>query len=181
MLNVVVAWPSIDVNAAAETAKVWKDRGYATCVLFENDPELPDSIDMKINDHKWKGFPAAANVLCHTLASTFDIVVIGGDDLYPDPNKSPLDIMMHFKDHFGGTFGLMSPIGDDYGAIKDAAICPWIGAEYILKMYGGYGPYWEGYYHYYCDGELQDVESCLIGSYRERISCSTITTGHAIA
>jgi hypothetical protein len=156
-MRVVVAWPTVDISEANTTATKWKERGYATAVLTETPVERPVDIDHIVTCNRWMGFPVAANQLCQELKTYYDIVVIGGNDLYPDQQYYAQDLGHQFVDHFGGTFGLMHPTGDRYGLIDDAAICPWIGAEYIERMYAGNGPYYAGYYHYFCDGELQDV------------------------
>jgi len=171
-MSVLVAWPTVDVKEANETAEEWKKQGYDTAILVEdqNIPQ-PEHIDHQVYIPRWRGFPVAANQLCQTFRGMYDIIVIGGNDLYPDQNKTAYEIESEFKEHFGGTFGLMSPTGDRYGLIDEAAVCPWIGSEYIDKMYDGKGPYYEGYYHYFCDGELQDV-AALNGTFLQRLDIS---------
>jgi hypothetical protein len=156
-MSVLVAWPTVDIVEANETAKIWQEMGYDTAILTEHEIELPWNLNSYMHIPEWKGFPHAANQLCRYYGSLYDIIVIGGNDLYPDQSKTAKEIEAEFKDHFGGTFGIMHPTGDRYGLIDEAAICPWIGAEYIDKAYQGEGPYCEEYYHYFCDGELQDV------------------------
>ena len=166
-MSVLVAWPTVDVAEANVTAGIWKGRGYDTAILTEQPTEPQQHIDHTICVPTWKGFPNAANELCQAFSSQYDIIVIGGNDLYPDRAHLACEIEAEFKDYFGGTFGLMHPTGDRYGLIDDAAICPWIGSEYIAKMYGGKGPYCEEYYHYFCDGELQDAAT-LNGTFWQR-------------
>jgi len=156
-MSIIVAWPSVDIVEANDTAGVWKAQGYATAVLVETKEEKQPNIDTIIYEPEWAGFPTAANKLCQSLASNFDIVVIGGNDLFPVTTKTAQELEKEFKEHFKGTLGLMHPTGDRYGSIDIVSVCPWIGAQYIKTMYGGYGPYYSGYYHYFCDAELQDV------------------------
>ena len=163
-MSVLVAWPTVDVEEANRTAEEWKVRGYETAILVETGIEMPKNIDSCINEPEWKGFPNAANQLCQAFGSLYDVIVIGGNDLFPDLDKDAHTLETEFKQHFGGTFGLMHPTGDRYGLIDEAAVCPWIGAEYIDRMPG---PYCEEYYHYFCDGELQDV-AVLNGTFWQR-------------
>jgi len=169
-MSVLVAWPTVDVDEANITAARWKERGYDTALFTEHKIELPDSIDSSIVGN-WQGFPNAANKLCQTYAGLYDIIVIGGNDLFPDMSLSAMEIEEQFINHFHGTNGLMHPIGDTYGNVATAAVCPWIGAEYIDRVYKGAGPYYEGYYHYFCDGELQDVAT-LAGVFWQRSDLS---------
>lgn len=153
MVKVLVAWPTIDEAIANKTAGKWKERGYDTAVLVEGNYTLQRNINHYIAGHEWKGFPHAANELCCQFHLLYDIIVVGGDDLFPDTNFTAQEIGNQFLSYFNGTLGLMHPTGDRYGCVDIASVCPWIGANYIKLG----GPYFEGYYHYYCDAELQDV------------------------
>ena len=155
-MRVLVAWPTVDVKEANITAARWKNQGYDTALFIEHSIEQPSNIDHYIIGD-WKGFPSAANKLCQAYVDLYDIIIISGNDLYPDTKLTAQEIGNQFMDHFHGTNGIMHPVGDKYGLIMEAAVCPWIGADYIKSVYGGRGPYYEGYYHYFCDGELQDV------------------------
>lgn len=165
-MNIVAAYPSINIRKASETAEKWKLKGYHVAVLVETDDESIPNVDLVVHNKEWQGFPKAANKLCQTLADLYDIIVLIGDDVYPDENMSHV-IGDQFVRHFGGTFGVMQPTGDRYGCIDQAAVCPWIGAEYIKAAYKGNGPYWEGYYHYYCDAELQEAAK-MLGVFQQR-------------
>jgi len=166
MSNILVAWPTVNIEEANITAARWKNQGYDTALFTEHGIELPNNIDSHIVGD-WKGFPSAANRLCQAYTDCYDIIIIGGNDLYPDMSLTAQEIGEQFREHFNGTNGLMHPVGDKYGLIMDAAVCPWIGAEYINTVYDGRGPYCEEYYHYFCDAELQDVAT-LAGTFWQR-------------
>ena len=151
-MNVLAAWPSVDVIEANDTAAVWKAQGYGTAVLVDYSCDEQQHIDQLFHIDKWKGFPYAANYLCKK--TNYDIIIIAGNDLTPDLSHTAQELGSEFINYFNGTMGLMHPTGDRYGLIDDASICPWIGREYAARMPG---PYNEDYYHYFCDGELQDV------------------------
>jgi hypothetical protein len=70
------------------------------------------------------------------------------------------------------TFGVMQPTGDRWGDTPEARaqygpnrgayldrICgsPWMGREWCQRTYGGRGPMFEDYFHYFADEELQEV------------------------
>lgn len=64
------------------------------------------------------------------------------------------------RESYGPTYGVMQPTGDRYGTsggsdIDTAAASPWMGREFCEKVYGGRGPLWSEYFHYYADAELQ--------------------------
>jgi len=154
-MSIIAAWPAIDVKEAAVTALVWKGMGYETGILVHGQIELPDAIGSYIVQPQWIGFPTAANMLCAAYGAMYDIVIIAGSDIYPDQSKTAQVLEAEFKSHFNGTNGIMHPTGDRYGLIDDVCICPWIGAEYIDDC--SQAPYYDGYYHYFCDAELQEV------------------------
>jgi hypothetical protein len=123
-------------------------------------------------------------------------IVTGGDDVYPDPTKTAAEIGAECSAHFGlrrlngkltyscdaSTFGVMQPTGDRWGANEPWAlkmypdspayidrICgsPWMGREFVARMYGGRGPFCEEYRHMFCDEELQNVAK-LLGVFHQR-------------
>lgn len=169
-MSTIVAWPTIDLAEANKTAEYWQKMGYDVGILVDesqygDDFENPWNVNASITVEEWQGFPHAANEICTHFASLYDIVIIGGDDVYPDKYNVARHLEAEFKEHFGGTFGVMNPTGDRYGLIDQCCIAPWIGAEYIYALDGR--PYCEEYYHYFCDGELQDV-AILNGSFWQR-------------
>lgn len=67
------------------------------------------------------------------------------------------------------TFGVMQPTGDRWGADPKQPNCcgtayadrvcgsPWMGREFIQRINGGAGPFWEGYTHMFPDEEMQAI------------------------
>lgn len=167
--SVVVAWPSIDAEAANACASRWKEKGYKTLVLIEYDNTVPSVPNIVLGQAKWSGFAAAANHLCEY--SKEDIVVLIGDDMHPDPNHTPEEIAILFQERFPDLYGVMQPTGDKYGSIENCAVSPWIGRTYIEESYSGHGPYWTGYHHYFSDEELQ-AAAVLQGAFQQRSDLS---------
>jgi hypothetical protein len=145
----------------------WHALDYHVAVLV-NPPysytDLPDA-DRVIVQEEWRGFPIAANVLCAEVPG--DVVVVVGDDLYPIPHSTAQQIRREFLERFPDSFGVMQPTGDKFGTIDRCAVSPWIGRAFIERSYDGKGPYWMGYYHYFCDEELQAYASSL-GAFQQR-------------
>ncbi len=151
-----------DVDKATATFARWRERGYRTAALWYGDSP-PGNCDypFRFAPRDYRGWPWAVNRLCALLKN--DWVITGGADTYPDPNCTAAQLGAECNAHFGGTFGVMQPAGDKYGAIanKTAAVSPWIGREFILRTYGGHGPMCELYGHYFADGELMHVAEKL--------------------
>lgn len=145
-----------DIARANATFEEWRKRGYLTAALVYGD-ERP-TADVVVDERPYLGWGWAVNVLCHRLPK-ITWIVTGGADITPDPVASPSKIEAECEKWFGGTFGVMQPAGDRYGAIETRTACvsPWIGREFRERAYGGRGPMFEGYGHYFADGELMHV------------------------
>lgn len=155
-INVWVGWPSVSVEKSKKCNDLWQSLGYKTCVLMDGDnrPDLVGS-NLPILQYKWDGFPRAANMICKGVPG--DVVVLIGDDIFPDKRFKPVDLLDRFLKRFPDTMGVVSPTGDKFGSIENCCIAPWIGRKFIQTAYGGSGPYCEQYFHYYSDAELQCV------------------------
>ena len=162
--SVWYATPSARKNGG--THPIWKRQGYKTAIYIDTGAPVPDCADIIIQG-EYEGYPKAVNSLCRLILAQYPstlIIVTGGDDMTPDPNRHPLDIQHEFLDYFQGTFGVMQPTGDrwmtdSHGKSASERICgsPWMGKEFIQRMYGGKGPICEEYYHFFEDEELQEV------------------------
>lgn len=142
----------------------WRERGYKVAVFRNPDAPAVES-DLSIFG-PYSGYPKAVNRLVrHVIFKDPGVewFVIGGDDITPDPKADPQRIANECRDRFAGTNGVMQPCGDAYGALKDrtAAVSAWIGRAFQRLTYGGMGPLWEGYTHYYDDAELAAVATSL--------------------
>lgn len=166
-LNIWVVWPTIHIDKSKEMIQFWHEWGYKVGVLVNPPHKNTDLIeaDRVVVQDKWKSFPVAANILCKEMPG--DIVVVVGDDVYPDPEHSAQEIGNDFKEKFPDLFGVMQPIGDKYGWTHKCAVSPWIGKGFIKKAYNGNGPYWQGYFHYFSDQELQEYATKL-GVFEQR-------------
>jgi hypothetical protein len=154
--DVWVVWPTVHLEQSREMIDAWQALGYKVALLVNPPLSNMDFIkaEIVITQDEWLGFPAAANILCRTVPG--NIVVVVGDDILPDPNSTAQQIGEQFLNRFPDTFGVMQPTGDEFGSYKDCAVSPWIGRKFIEEAYGGSGPYWEKYFHYFCDQELQE-------------------------
>lgn len=161
--SVLAVWPTVNMERSEGLAAKWKDQGYDTAVLIEMDHTF-SNVDHKLVNTTWQGFPVAVNRACHTFKDQYEVIVIIGDDILPDPNHRANDILEAFLAHFHGSYGIMQPTGDKFGCYDIACISPWIGSDYIDTRPG---PYHTGYYHYYSDAELQDVAT-MYGCFQQR-------------
>lgn len=136
--------------------------GYKVGILVETPLRVRAKFvgaDEVISQQAWQGFSKAVNRLCRSVPG--NIVVVAGDDVYPHREKAAEEIGIEFLRRFPNTFGVMQPTGDKFGGYLTACISPWIGRAFIEQVYGGNGPYWEEYFHYFNDTELQEVATRL--------------------
>lgn len=155
-MNIWAVWPTVSIERSLPMVDIWHRQGYQVAVLV-NPPHTHTDLmlaDRVIVQNEWRGFPVAANILCREVPG--DIVVVAGDDVYPDRNHTAEEIGKRFLSFFPDTCGVMQPTGDEFGSIHNCAVSPWIGRLFIQGAYEGHGPYWEGYYHYFSDQELQE-------------------------
>ena len=160
-------WPSVNSHLAGTTLRKWRAAGYRTAILIDRGKiwESETAPDKIIYGGKWQGFPHAINNLCHQTPG--DVVVCAGDDIYPSQEESPIMIREKFLERFPDSFGVMQPTGDRFGSIDLCCPCPWVGRKFIEEAYKGDGPYWEGYFHYFSDEEIQNVAT-LLGCFQQR-------------
>lgn len=167
MTDVWVAWPTVNVERSKTMVGLWQEKGYKV-ILLVNPPHINMDFleaEMVIVQPKWQGFAIAANALCWEAPG--DIVVVVGDDIYPDKEHTAKEIARDFKARFPDLNGVMQPTGDKFGWTHKCAVSPWIGRKFIETSYNGHGPYWERYYHYFSDQELQEYAAKL-GLFQQR-------------
>lgn len=150
--------------------RLWLSKGYH--VLLQRDPgDPPLNVNLgsgcfRIMERPYQGHSEAVNYLCRTVLS-YDLsatwMVNAADDIEPDPTHSAEQIGLECTAHFGGTFGVMQPIGDNWAGSRPDLICgsPWLGREFCRRMYRGQGPMWPGYFHMFDDEELLNVSKRL--------------------
>lgn len=160
------ARPPAEANAALAR---WRARGYKLAIFRDVGAE-PVHADLMIFG-EYKGYAAAVNQLCRAVmdadpAASF--MVTGGDDVHCISDFAPEVIAAQCEARFGGTLGVMEPTGDRWMvdrngkcAAERVCIAPWMGREWCRRGYGGKGPLWEGYEHFYCDEEHARVAEKL--------------------
>ncbi len=154
-MNVVYAIPTADAAKAAITLAAWRAMGYLTAAAI--DPGAPSlDADLVLPLDEYRGYADACNCLTAVLSDA-DVIVFGGDDVFPDPSKDADEIAREFRDYFPDLCGVMQPTGDPFGAHHECCQSPWVGRGFIERTYGGNGPFWPGYLHFYADTELHDV------------------------
>ena len=122
----------------------------------------------------YPGYAKCVNALIKRameLDADMSFAVCAGDDTIPDLAHSPEEIAEQLIEHFGGTFSVTQFTGDRWGDdeygrrhwpdapafVDRIAGSPWIGREFARRMYGGNGPYWDGWHHNWLDEELKLV------------------------
>ena len=145
-------------SEANRSLSKWREQGYAIALWQDPDDPLIESDLTLVGEYP--GYHRAVNCLCREILKsdpTADWIVTGGDDMDPDPNKRADEIAAECTEHFAGTFGVMQPIGDDFAGTAKINGSPWMGREFCRRMYGGIGPWFEGYPHMWGDQEQYEV------------------------
>lgn len=179
------ARPVAEVNARMDK---WRKMGYKIG-LWRDHPQGCRS-EAPVCDHfccsmTYPGYATVVNRLISIVLHidpACDWIVTGGDDVDPDLSKTADQIARECSALFGhkfypdhlpveregplSTFGVMQPTGDRWGDKQGAYIdrvagSPWIGREFARRMYGGKGPYFDGWQHMGVDEELQAVATKL--------------------
>lgn len=162
-------------KAAPEAQAVierWRTRGYKTAI-WRDVGDAAIECDLMLTG-EYPGYARSMNALAsEALKRGAQWCILAGDDIDPDPTHDPAEIARECAEHFGGTFGVMQPTGDRWGAdrrqpnfcgsayIDRVAGSAWCGAEFCRRMYGGGGPLWAGWHHMFVDQELQEVAEML--------------------
>ncbi len=80
----------------------WKAQGYGVA-LFRNDLEKVEGADLIVDVPYYPGYARAVNHLAAMVLETYpevDWIVAGGDDTFPDPNKTGDEIAEELSQHF---------------------------------------------------------------------------------
>ena len=162
-MSVWICIPSLRPNGG--TLPAWKAAGYMVAAYTRLAFPCADMTILE-EPGEYKGCAWAKNLLTRAVMkvdSEAEWFVYGGDDTLPDP-AAPAQISQDCARHFGGTFGVMQPIGDlthwPASRIDRIAGSPWIGREFARRSYAGNGP-WCEYRHCWDDEELQLVAQNL--------------------
>ncbi len=167
-MSVWLTIPSARENGG--TAPLWRSRGYKVALWRDQSSAPVDGADIVLTARgAYPGYAVAVNTLAKEVLRRdpeCNWVVTGGDDTEPDPHE-PEEVARQCEDHFGGTFGVMQPIGDRWGGVERICGSPWMGREFCERMYGGTGPLWPDYRHMFVDEELFEV-SRITGALWQR-------------
>lgn len=153
------ARPAKEANAALDK---WRAQGYRIALWRDAGAE-PVECDLLIQREAYPGYARAVNAL---VAAVLEIdpacewCVAAGDDTEPDPSYSSDEIARQCTEHFGGTMGVMQPIGNGHG-IETICGSPWMGRDWCERGYSGNGPLCEIYAHNFVDNDLQEVAKKL--------------------
>ncbi|MFT5424294.1 MAG: hypothetical protein ACI89L_002088 [Phycisphaerales bacterium] len=152
--EVWLAIPSANAENCRRNLPGWAAQGYRIAVLQDGEPQdVP--ADEVVCVETYPGWPlSVAELLKRAVPKSADIIVTGGDDMLADPNLTAGEIGEQFIEHFGGTFGVMQPHGDEYKGTATYCGSPWLGREWCDRMYQGKGPLCGAYIHNWADMEL---------------------------
>jgi hypothetical protein len=163
MREIWYAIPTARRDIAGACFAKWQERGYRTAALIDGYRGFVPHADLTIRVREYKGYAQAVNKLCRAIVRNYspDIIITGGEDVWPDPLHPAHQIAKDFYTRFPSGFGVMQPTGDEYGSIHACCPSPWMGRGWIERAYGGNGPLWHEYFHFFVDEELRCVAEKL--------------------
>jgi hypothetical protein len=146
--------PTASAANCAKTLPAWRERGYRVAALQDRSRFACDA-DVVVHAEAYPGWPGTVNRLFREVVpASCPVIVSGGDDMYPDPDRRAHELAEQFLDHFGGTFGVMQPHGDAFEETDQFCGSPWLGRSWMESMYGGSGGMCAAYTHHFADDEL---------------------------
>jgi len=149
------AIPSANPARAQSCLAKWRARGYKTAVFLDAGVGGVDA-DLVVSA-EYPGYFAAVNLLAHEIGEQADILVTGGDDIFPDERHTAVEIGREFYARFPDGFGVMQPIGDPLPGTDRICGSPWLGRGWLTRAYGGAGPLHPNYIAFFGDEELHHV------------------------
>lgn len=186
------------VEQVIPVVQAWKKMGYGVALQRDLPPAGSQGPQLFGADLVWfreyEGYADAVNFLSDQVLRDnpeVEFVVCGGDDTFPDPNKTGDEIAEELSTHFGAarviednaqfvdifvpdtsTFGVCQPTGDrwadDLGVIIERiAGSPWLGRSWCERAWGGRGPLWPEFHHQFVDEALQ-VYAKQLGVFLQR-------------
>lgn len=85
------------------------------------------------------------------------VVVMGGDDMLPDPRARASEIREAFVARFPDLCGVMQPVGDEMRGTDLICGSPWVGRGWAARAYLGRGCLCPEYHSFFGDEELLHV------------------------
>lgn len=161
-LRVPVILPSANPRMAQAHLPKWVAMGYRV-VMFQDKVRFDIAGCEVYAAGSYIGYPAAINEMYQAVKgiAAAPVVVLIGDDMDPDPFKSPAQIREEFLQKFPDTFGVMQPIGDTMDGTDRICGSPWVGRAYANRINQGRGPLWPEYFHFFADEEMFNVTTKL--------------------
>lgn len=159
MLEIFYAIPSCNVERCNKAFELWKRQGYKTAVLL--DPGAPEpKADLVLHAEKYGGYYQSFNAL-HKAIGNADVIITGGDDIYPDMKHKAQELGEQFFLRFPNGFGIMQPIGDNKPGSPTICESPWVGKGWLKRAYQGKFPFWPEYIAFFGDTELKQLADRL--------------------
>lgn len=154
------AIPSASVDRCRENLPRWREMGYRIAILQNRERgDIP--ADKVVWSDDYPGWGESINILCRRIVpDTASIVVSGGDDMLPDPDKPAQQLAAEYFERFPDGMGVMQPAGDDFMWSRNYCGSPWFARPFFSTMYRGRGPMHGGYRHNWADYELYWVARC---------------------
>lgn len=158
-LNVWYAIPSANYARCMSCFDAWEAQGCRCAVLLDFGALIPRNAEVFLQPREYPGYFASVNQLAFHLLERHgaDIVVAGGDDMFPDPKRTAQEIAEQYLARFPDGFGVMQPTGDDLDGTDRICGSPWFGRGWIQRANGGRGPFWPEYRAFFGDEELKTV------------------------
>lgn len=159
--SVWYAIPSCNLDRCTKSFERWKAMGYKTCVLLDKGMVGPSNADMILYADPYEGYYKAFNTMAQAIGRQADVIVTGGDDIFPDPNYTASQIAEEcFTKYPDGLF-VMQPTGDRMSGVESICASPWFGRGWLDRAYQGKFPVWPEYIAFYGDQELKEVAEKL--------------------
>lgn len=186
MIKPLYAIPTCNPTRAKKVTQAWRDQGYQVALIVDHKKTGQflwgdESADLVIEMRRYLGYYESINMLNRffregllpqkNVVSVFnvatlerpEVVVTGGDDIYPDPTMSGPAIVEEMQTKNPDGFWVMQPIGDMVAMPGTERICgsPWFGPAWQRRAYQGNGPFCGAYFQFYGDEELFEVSKKL--------------------
>lgn len=168
----------------------WSKMGYGVALQRDSTRPFDEAAELQnagasVFIRPYGGYADAVNFLTRQILRScpeVDWCVAGGDDTFPDPNKTGDEIAEECSRHFANaylshpahvgisyfeyahkyaaTLGVMQPTGDPWAdnlgrIIERIAGSPWLGREWCRRAHAGKGPLWPEFRHMFGDEALQ--------------------------
>lgn len=183
------------VDEVQPVVQRWQGMGYGVVIQRDIDKMIEEAFpDTHVFYRAYEGYADAVNFLAAwvlQLDPGCDWIVTGGDDTFPDQNKTGDEIARELRQHFCGkayphlresgsieeleaaaTFAVVQPTGDRWTdnrgvIIERIAGSPWLGRNWCQRAWGGRGPLWPEFRHQFVDEALQ-VYAQSLGVFLQR-------------